>query len=65
MGDFNRVKKKGCLRGFRAHTIPPVRLSNITAQVQLSYITALLHRITKLVRNQEEIVKYIKESSGT
>ncbi len=33
--------------------------------VRLSNITALLPPITKLIRNQEETVRYVKERSGT
>jgi hypothetical protein len=37
----------------------------ITALLWLNNITALLPPITKLIRNQEETVRYIKERSGT
>ncbi len=51
------VTLTGCKKGggFRVHTTPPVRLSNITAPVRLSNITTLLPPITKLIRNQEEL----------
>jgi hypothetical protein len=48
-----------CTRGsegdFRAHTTPPRQLSNLTA---------LLPPIAKLIRNQEETVRYIKKQIG-
>jgi hypothetical protein len=34
-------------------------------KTRLSNVTALLSPITKLIINQEEIVRYIKERSGT
>jgi hypothetical protein len=51
--------------GFRAHTTPPVRLSNITAPVRLSNITSLLPPTIpphpELIRNQQKTVRCIKE----
>jgi hypothetical protein len=48
--------RKGYEGDFGAHNTPSVRLSNITA---------LLPSITKLISNQEDTVRYIKERSGT
>ncbi len=50
---------KGSQGAFRAHTTPPVRLSNITALLPPP------PPITKLIRNQEDTVMYLKERSGT
>ncbi len=54
--------------GFRAHTTPPERLSNITVLVQLSNIITLPPPTLphpELIRNQQETVMCIKERSGT
>jgi hypothetical protein len=53
--------------GFSAHTTPPVRLSYITALVQLSNITALLPPLPnpELLRNQQETVRCVEERFGT
>jgi hypothetical protein len=65
-GDFKGVSYEG----FRVHTTPPVRLSNITTLVRLSNISALLPppsppSRTYSIRNQRETVRCIKERSGT
>jgi hypothetical protein len=55
----------GPVKWHRADRREPFRAQPPTPPMRSSNITALLHPIPNLIRNQEETVRYMKERSGT